>query len=104
MVETSEISVQTDDKYKTPLYVRECARRYRETNKDKEVIRKLKYRRQKIESRDEAYYRKSKEYNKRRYIKKKENGITPEEKAKKAAYMKEYRARKKLERQNLNAQ
>ena len=104
MVETSEISVQTDDKYKTPLYVRECARRYRETNGGKVKISRDKYRRKKIESHDEEYHKKNREYNKRRYIKKKENGITPEEKAKKAAYMKEYRARKKLERQNLNAQ
>ena len=103
MVETSEISVQTDDKFKTPLYVRKCAKRYRDKNCDKVKEYLVQYRRQKIESQDEAYYQKSREYNKRRYIKKREIGITPEEKAKKAEYMRLYRARKKQERQNSNS-
>ena len=103
MVETSEISVQTDDKFKTPLYVREHAKKYRDNNSEKERLRKSKYRKTKIESQDEAYYQKSREYNKRRYIKKIEIGITPEEKAKKAEYMRQYRARKKQEKLNSNA-
>ena len=47
MVETSEISVQTDDKFKTPLYVRKCAKRYRDKNYDKVKEYFVKYRRQK---------------------------------------------------------
>ena len=105
MVETSEISVQTDNIvnseriFKTPEYNRILNKKYREKNKKKELERKKEYRRKKLEINDEHYIQKIKDNNKKQYLKKKATGITPEEKAKKAAYMKEYRARKKLEKE-----
>ena len=103
MVETSEISVQTDDKFKTPLYVREHAKKYRDNNREKHKQRVLKYKSQMIENNSEEYANRIKQINKRYYKKKREVGITPEEKAKKAEYMRQYRARKKQEKLNSNA-
>ena len=86
--------------YKTPEYCRILNKKYREKNKEKERVRKLQYRKKKLQEGDENYILAIKKNNQRQYIKRKEKCITPEEKAKKAAYMKEYRARKKLEKQN----
>ena len=103
MVETSEISVQTDllNDYisQKKEYNRIHSKKYRETHKDKEREKLKKYVRTKIENNDLHFIQKIKDKNKKQYLKKKANGITLEEKAKKAAYMKEYRARKKLERE-----
>ena len=106
MVETAEIAVQADDTTladyiaKRREYGRIHSKKYWETHKDKERDRIRKYARTKIENNDIHFIQKIKAKNKKQYLKKKEKGITPEEKVKKAAYMKEDRARKKLERQN----
>ena len=104
MVETAEIAVQVDtvEDYiaKRREYGRIHSKKYRETHKERERDRIRKYARLKMENNDSHFIQKIKEKNKKQYLKAKEKGITPEEKAKKAAYMKEYRARKKLERQN----
>ena len=86
--------------YKTPEYCRILNKKYREKNKEKEQKRVHEYRKKKLQEGDENYILAIKKNNQRQYIKRKEKGISPEEKAKKAAYMKEYRARKKLEKQN----
>ena len=72
MVESSEIEVQTDEKvYKTPSYTRAAAKRYHEKHKSK-ILEKQKIYIKKIqESQDEKYYSRIKEYNKKRYQKKK---------------------------------
>ena len=83
--------------YKTPSYTRAASKRYREKNRDKILIQKKIYIKKIQENEDESYYNRIKVYNKQAYKKKKEKGITPEEKANRAKYMREYRAKKKAE-------
>jgi len=83
MVETNEIEIQTEvaKVYKTPSYIRNAQKRYIENNPEKyKLIQKIA--RKKI------------------YENKKAKGITPEEKEAKAKYMREYRAKIKLQNQN----
>jgi hypothetical protein len=98
MGESAEIAPETRE-YKTPSYIRAAAKRYRDKHPD--IIKSIqtKYRQKKIAEHDEKYYNMRNEINKSQYKKKKEKGITPEEKAARAKYMREYRARKKAEKQ-----
>ena len=97
MVDSAEIAPETRE-YKTPIYILEAKRKYRKTHPEITKAINDKYRRRKIEEHDEKYYNMQNEINKSQYKKKKEKGITPEEKAARAKYMREYRARKKLEK------
>ena len=103
MVETSEISVQTDllNDYisQKKEYNRIHSKKYWNSHKEIHIKRVSDYKKKKINANDDTFIQKIREQNKKQYLKKKANGITPEEKAKKAAYMKEYRARKKLEKE-----
>ena len=105
MVETAEIAVQADDTTladyiaKRREYGRIHSKKYWETHKDAHKSRVINYKKKMINENKNEFIEKIKKQNKKQYLKRKARGISPEEKAKKAAYMKEYRARKKLEKQ-----
>ena len=80
--------------YKTPEYTRRAHKAYRDRNPDK--IKKQGLETYYKNKDKESYKEKKKAYLKKRYEEKKKT-ITPEEKAAKSKYMREYRARKKME-------
>ena len=87
--------------YKTPEYTRRAFKKYYTTHKMDINKKNLEYYYQKMESASaEECIRKRKAYQKKNYEKKKAKGITPEEKEARAKYMREYRARKKMEKEN----
>jgi hypothetical protein len=87
--------------YKTPEYTRRALKKYYTTHKMDINKKNLEYYYKKMESASaEECIRKRKAYQKRNYEKKKAKGITQEDKEARAKYMREYRARKKLEKEN----
>lgn len=104
MVETTEIEIQTDPEkvYKTPSYIRAAHKRYREKYGDK--FRKLvsDYEKKKRIEKDEVFLEKRRKIAKKHYNNNK-SAITPEQKAAKAKYMREYRAKKKLEKETISS-
>jgi hypothetical protein len=103
MVDSTDIEQELNDKeYKTPVYIRASVKRYYSKHADVIKLQRDKYRRKKIEEHDEKYYALRKKANTDYNRKKKEKGITPEEKAARAKYMREYRAKKKMEKIELS--
>ena len=87
--------------YKTPEYIREAQRRYKIKNMELVNSKSLEiYYKKKNSKNGEEYMQKRRNYQIQKYHEKKLSGITIEEKAAKAKYMREYRARKKMEKEN----
>lgn len=79
--------------------IKSAQKKYRSANKKKIYTRNENYIKKLKEETPELYSDMRKKYNSKYYKKKKDNGISKEEKEAKAKYMREYRARKKLEAQ-----
>ena len=89
--------------YKTPEYVRKAQRRYKIKNMELVKSKSLEiYYKKKNGKNSDEYMQKRRDYQIKHYHDKKLTGITAEEKAAKAKYMREYRARKKMEKENIN--
>ena len=86
--------------YKTPEYIRTALKKYYTTHKTDINKKSLECYYRRMESTDaEECIRKRKIYQKKVYEEKKKT-ITPEEKAARAKYMREYRAKKKMQKNN----
>jgi len=101
MVDTNDntdgkIKISSKD-YNMLENIKKARKRYYESHKDKIIPKVVIYNRELSRQKDPKFIKRKQIDNKIQYQKRKEKGITPEEKAAKAKYMREYRARKKQE-------